>query len=94
MNYGTGASQCKVIQIAVVDYPNDVAFDGAPLDYPGPGHRLYALMEDGTIWYNDMRPEEDEGWYWRMVPAPKGTASARFDEEQAQDNLKNKWSSP
>ena len=80
--YGYGPKDCKVVQIAVGPYPNDRDEDGEPYEYPGPGHRLYALCEDGSIWYSDMRDED--GWYWYTVPSPQ----SRRREEQSEGNLK------
>ena len=70
--YGYGPKDCKVVQIAVGPYPNDRDEDGEPYEYPGPGHRLYALCEDGSIWYSDMRDED--GWYWVPTPARRAAA--------------------
>ena len=81
--YGLGPGGCQVIQIAVIAYPNDEVPEDGPAMSPGPGHRLYALCEDGSIWYNDMAEEGEGGWYWRSVPSPQTRR-----EEQDEDNIK------
>jgi hypothetical protein len=55
----------KVIQIAIghrQDEDNDVVG----------GDRLYALCDDGTIWYNEMDPTQDEWPWWTLHTVPQG----------------------
>ena len=55
----------KPIQIAVgvrQDDENDVIT----------GDRIYALCDDGSIWYNDMLPTEDEWTWWNVPMVPQG----------------------
>jgi hypothetical protein len=55
----------KVIQIAVghrQDENNEV------ID----GDRIWALCDDGTIWYNEMDPQMDEWVWWTPPTVPQG----------------------
>ena len=58
----------KPIQIAVGPQPEDD--EGRPVVH---GCRLFALCDDGTIWYNDMTKNELDEWNWWEVPlVPQG----------------------
>jgi hypothetical protein len=49
----------KPIQIAVGPQREDD--EGRPVVH---GCRLFALCDDGTIWYNDMTKNELDEWNW------------------------------
>ena len=55
----------KPIQIAIGQREDE---DGDPIQ----GSRLFALCDDGSIWYNDMRPLNDEWVWWTLPTLPQG----------------------
>jgi hypothetical protein len=59
----------KVVQIAIGHREGEDAIEGLPLPE---GDRIYALCDDGTIWYNDMSLEKDEWQWWTMHTVPQG----------------------
>jgi hypothetical protein len=56
----------KVIQIAIGQREDE---DNCPVS----GSRLFALCDDGTIWYNDMVNNAADEWpWWTLHTVPQG----------------------